>query len=183
MTKKIRLNSTQSLKQLLEDVIKSPTDFLDNQLLIDSLTAQGKLAAFEDASRGIKKCSLNTLKERAAREFITGFMELNNKRTSAKLAIKAAQNIKNKPKPDSIDGLKDEKRKLKYELQKVHERNVMMTHFMIQIQRAAEAVVEKPYCEKTKIHYHRELEIIYTKLASVGESDFAVSLRQESIDE
>jgi hypothetical protein len=183
MTKKIHLNSTQSLKQLLEDVIKSPKDFLDNQLLIDSLTAQGKLAAFEDASRGIKKCSLNTLKERAAREFITGFMELNNKRTSAKLAIKAAQNIKNKPKPDSIDGLKDEKRKLKYELQKVHERNVMMTHFMIQIQRAAEAVVEKPYCEKTKIHYHRELEIIYTKLASVGESDFAVSLREESIDE
>jgi hypothetical protein len=183
MTKKIHLNSTQSLKQLLEDVIKSPKDFLDNQLLIDSLTAQGKLAAFEDASRGIKKCSLNTLKERAAREFITGFTELDNKRDSAKSAIKAAQNIKNKPKPDSIDGLKDEKRKLKYELQKVHERNVMMTHFMIQIQRAAEAVVEKPYCDKTKIHYHRELEIIYTKLASVGESDFAVSLREESIDE
>jgi hypothetical protein len=60
---------------------------------------------------------------------------------------------------------------------------MMMTHFMIQIQRAAEAVVEKPYCDRTKRHYHRELEIIYTTLASVGESDFAVSLREESIDE
>lgn len=183
MTKKIHLNSTQSLKQLLEDMIKSPKDFLDNQLLIDSLTAQGKLAAFEDASRGIKKCSLNTLKERAAREFRTGFEDLDVLRNSAKSAIKSAQNKKNKPKPGTIAGLKDEKRKLKYELQKVHERNMMMTHFMIQIQRAAEAVVEKPYCEKTKLRYNHELEIIYTKLASAGESDFAVSLREESIDE
>ena len=182
MTKKIHLNSTQSLKQLLEDVIKSPKDFLDNQLLIDSLTAQGKLAAFEDASRGIKKCSLNTLKERAAREFIAGFTELDNKRDSAKSAIKAAQNQKNKPKSGSKADLIDKNHQLEYEIQKVRERNMMMTHFMIQIQRAAEAVVEKPYCQKTKIHYHRELEIIYTKLASAGESDFAVSLREESID-
>ena len=183
MTKKIHLNSTQSLKQLLEDVIKSPKDFLDNQLLIDSLTAQGKFAAFEDASRGIERCSLNILKERAEKEFIRGFKDLDVLRNSAKSAIKSAQNKKNKPKPDSIAGLKDEKRKLKYELQKVHERNMMMTHFMIQIQRVAEAVVEKPYCDKTKLHYHRELEIIYTTLASAGESDFAVSLREESIDE
>ena len=183
MTNKIHLNSTQSLKQLLEDVIKSPKDFLDNQLLIDSLTAQGKLAAFEDASRGIKKCSLNTLKERAAREFRTGFTELDNKRDSAKSAIKAAQNQKNKPKSGSKADLIDKNHQLEYEIQKVRERNMMMTHFMNQIQRAVEAVVEKPYCQKTKIHYHRELEIIYTKLASAGESDFAVSLREESIDE
>lgn len=183
MTKKIRLNSTQSLKQLLEDVIKSPKDFLDNQLLIDSLTAQGKLAAFEDASRGIKKCSLNTLKERAGREFITGFTELDELRNSAKSAIKTAQSIKNKPKPGTKADLKDKKGKLKYELQKVRERNLVMTHFMIQIQRAAEVIVEKLDCEKSKILYRRELEIIHTKLASAGESDFALLLRQESIDE
>jgi len=183
MTKKIHLNSTQSLKQLLEDVIKSPKDFLDNQLLIDSLTAQGKLAAFEDASRGIERCSLNTLKERAEKEFIRGFEDLDVLRNSAKSAIKSTQSKKNKPKPGTIADLKVEKHKLEYELQKVRERNMMMTHFMIQIQRAAEAVVEKPYCDRTKRHYHRELEIIYTTLASVGESDFAVSLREESIDE
>ena len=183
MTKKIHLNSTQSLKQLLEDVIKSPKDFLDNQLLIDSLTAQGKLAALEDASRGIERCSLNTLKERAEKEFIRGFEDLVVLRNSAKSAIKAAQNQKNKPKSGSKADLIDKNHKLEYEIQKVRERNMLMTHFMNQIQRVAEAVVEKPYCEKTKLRYHRELEIIYTKLASAGESDFAVSLRQESIDE
>jgi len=80
-------SSLDSLVLLLEDITQAPLKFKGNDKLIHALRSQGGLSKYGDKQRNIIPCSLNTLKKRANDKFVGSYLELDDRRKRALLAI------------------------------------------------------------------------------------------------
>ena len=83
-TTEINQQKVLTSKSFLLEIIKSPSDFVNDVELFDSLKSQGGLAKLEVQSRNITSCSLNTLKNASETLLNRGFTELDELRKNAK---------------------------------------------------------------------------------------------------
>lgn len=80
--------SIQSLQTLLRSISSSPSTYLNNNVLIESLSSQGKLCRLEDKDLKIYKTSLNTFKRHCEAFIPGGFTHINQLRNGALIAIR-----------------------------------------------------------------------------------------------
>ncbi|ANQ29346.1 hypothetical protein BA894_23490 [Vibrio natriegens] len=78
-------------KDLLIDIINSPKNYLDNDVIIKALKSQSELSKYcivdKDDRKSISSCSINTLKTYANEYFDGGFKVFDELRVSAKSQI------------------------------------------------------------------------------------------------
>lgn len=75
---------------LLLEIIKSPDEFKNNDVLTKALKSQGGLAKYEDAERHINTISINTVKSISELLLDKGFEGFDTLRTNARDAIDKA---------------------------------------------------------------------------------------------
>jgi septal ring factor EnvC (AmiA/AmiB activator) len=113
-------------RDLLLDIIDSPSKYIENEHLKKSLKSQGAFALCEDEELGINKCSLNAFKTYSKDYLCGGFDEIDHLRLNAKSQLKS-------PKEDlsentkTIAGSKRKSDRLQRELNKVREQNFLLS--------------------------------------------------------
>jgi hypothetical protein len=75
---------------LLQEIIKSPDEFKNNEGLVNALKSQGGLAKYEDAERYIGAIAINTVKSLSELLLIDGFDGFDRLRINARDAIETA---------------------------------------------------------------------------------------------
>lgn len=90
--KVLEKNQTKVLEteKLLREIITSPAEFKDDEVLMKALKSQSGIAKYQDQERNITSCSLNTVKSISEALLERGFLSLDELRINAKLAIEAA---------------------------------------------------------------------------------------------
>ncbi|XAW89555.1 hypothetical protein ABDK09_07445 [Vibrio sp. CDRSL-10 TSBA] len=79
--------SIMSLVTLLKQVVDDPASFHNDDGFIDALKSQNSLAQFKRTSQGILGCSLNTHKSIAETVLVRGYVELDEHRKNAQIAV------------------------------------------------------------------------------------------------
>lgn len=107
MDKRVEKNyqSLTALKDLLNEIIQFPENFLNQQAVLDALKSQGTLSKFHDPLKGILPTSINTQKRIAESIIDGGYETINKLRTAAQLSIERKYYENKKPKSDSKTGL------------------------------------------------------------------------------
>ncbi len=133
--------SIECLVALLEKVIRSPQDYVDDTSLRTALGSQGALAAFERSSESIFASSLNTQKRicEAQDSSLGGYKRLDELRTDAQKAIQEKCRIL-PPKPRTRDGLKIEIKELKASLNDCRGDCLHLTGLITAVMRAARLI-------------------------------------------
>lgn len=90
--KVLEKNQTKVLEteKLLKEIITTPAEFKDDEVLMKALKSQSGIAKYQDQERNITSCSLNTVKSISEALLERGFLSLDELRINAKLAIEAA---------------------------------------------------------------------------------------------
>lgn len=85
MDKRVENNKQNviNLKNLLIEISKNPSNFINDEFLINSLKSQGLLSKYENKEYGISISSLNTLKRTSEKFLDNGFEELDKLRIMA----------------------------------------------------------------------------------------------------
>ena len=78
-------------QKLLKEIITIPANFIDNETVQVSLKSQGGFAKLELPEYEISPCSLNTLKTASSTLLNRGFIELDELRLNARIAIEDAK--------------------------------------------------------------------------------------------
>lgn len=152
---------------LLLDVISNPTKYKDNETLSNSLKSQGALASYENEELGIKKCSLNTLKTASIEYLTRGFEEINELRLSAKDKLESAHEDKSE-NTKTIAGSKRKVDRLKNELERVRERNYLLSIIVSEMKSKMKelATTRDSVAKRTAIYQqfdeHLECKLSYT---------------------
>ncbi|EHH3741630.1 hypothetical protein J7075_004039 [Vibrio parahaemolyticus] len=122
-------------EKLLREIITSPAEFKDDEELMEALRSQSGIAKYQDQSRTIEPCSLNTLKSNAESLLERGFLSLDELRINAKLAIEEAlhNEATSKGNKPTIAGLKLQKEELKAELDAAQRSNSLLTAMVIEL--------------------------------------------------
>ena len=92
-----KVASLIALEKLLCNIIKNPKNYIDDQLLNDSLSSQGKLSSMAykfseaEAEYVVKPMSLNSMKSHSQALFATGYSRINELRKSALSSLETAR--------------------------------------------------------------------------------------------
>ncbi|EOW9298794.1 hypothetical protein ACN25S_003142 [Vibrio cholerae] len=116
-------------EKLLREIIKSPTEFKDDEELLKALKSQTGIAKYQDQNRIIEPCSLNTLKSNADALLERGFLSLDELRINAKSAIEEAhhEETASKGNKQTAVGLKHKVAELESELGATQRSNFLLT--------------------------------------------------------
>jgi hypothetical protein len=132
-TTEINQQKVLTSKSFLLEIIKSPSDFVNDVELFDSLKSQGGLAKLEVQSRNITSCSLNTLKNASETLLNRGFTELDELRKNAKNAIEGAK-LGRTTNTKTRTGLKQKIADLNTEVQVLKKSNLLMQTLISEMQ-------------------------------------------------
>ncbi|WP_289098483.1 hypothetical protein [Pseudoalteromonas shioyasakiensis] len=129
--KVLEKNQTKVLEteKLLKEIITTPAEFKDDEVLMKALKSQSGIAKYQDQERNITSCSLNTVKSISEALLERGFLSLDELRINAKLAIEAAHlNEKvSKGNKQTVAGLKHKVSELETELDAALRSNSLLT--------------------------------------------------------
>ena len=129
--KVLEKNQTKVLEteKLLKEIITTPAEFKDDEVLMKALKSQSGIAKYQDQERNITSCSLNTVKSISEALLERGFLSLDELRINAKLAIEAAHlNEKvSKGNKQTVPGLKHKVSELETELDAALRSNSLLT--------------------------------------------------------
>ncbi len=129
--KVLEKNQTKVLEteKLLREIITSPAEFKDDEVLVKALKSQSGIAKYQNEERNIEPCSLNTLKSNAEALLERGFVSLDELRINSKLAIEAAHHDKKASKGNkrTVVGLKHKVAELESELDAAQRSNFLLT--------------------------------------------------------
>jgi len=124
---KANQKSLESTKKLLLDVIDCPSEFMDNEILKIALKTQKGLAKYEDNEKGIRSCCLNTQISHAKLFLARGFVELDEARINAGLALEKVGKRKNGPNRRTKPGLFIMVNELEADVAILEKRNVLLS--------------------------------------------------------
>jgi len=116
-------------EKLLREIITSPVEFKDDEVLIKALKSQSGIAKYKNEKRNITSCSLNTVKSISEALLERGFLSLDELRINAKLAIEAAHldEKASKGNKQTVVGLKHKVAELESELDAARLSNTLLT--------------------------------------------------------
>lgn len=143
--KKIEVNhqSLLATKQLFLDVISKPSEFTSDENLRKAMKSQGGIAKYEDIDRGITPCSLNTLKSCADRLLTRGFMELEDVRKNALLALEQVEQMNQKANHKTRSGLTKMVEQLKSNNDILRQRNHLLSLIVMSMKNDLKWIVEQ----------------------------------------
>ncbi|WP_278380788.1 hypothetical protein [Pseudoalteromonas distincta] len=105
-------------QKLLKEIITTPANFIHNEKLQIALKSQGRFAKFDFPEYEILPCSLNTLKTASDALLNRGFIELDELRANAIIAIEKA-------KVSTVANTKT-RTGLKYKVAELKEKNLIL---------------------------------------------------------
>ncbi|MFS2262241.1 hypothetical protein [Vibrio vulnificus] len=113
----------------LKEIISSPKDFKEDEVLLKQLKSQGGLAKFECQERNIEPCALNTFKANADEVISGGFDEINKLRRNAVNAIENEIKGKKSRKGSLTTqiGQKNRIKDQKKEIEALQRENILLT--------------------------------------------------------
>lgn len=155
--KKNELNQKTLLatKDLLIDIIKNPTEYKSNTMLLKTLKSQRNLANAEDETRGIFPCSLNTLKSCAESLLSGGFLELDGLRINARNALESSM-VGSKANSKTRTGLTHRVKELEAQIEVVEKSNFLLTSLVDEMRDALKEMAFKT-CDNKIISDYQDL--------------------------
>lgn len=172
--KKIEVNhqSLLATKQLLLDIIGSPSEFTSNKSLQKAMKSQGGIAKYEDIDRGIAPCSLNTLKVCAERLLERGFMELDEVRKNALLALEQVEQKNHGANLKTRVGLTKMVDQLKNDNDILRQRNHLLSLLVMSMKNDLKRFVEQSDDPKLLIDYKERNKKIEAMLSYTQDGAF-----------
>lgn len=129
--KALEKNQTKILEteKLLKEVITTPAEFKDDEMLLKALKSQSGIAKYQNEERNITSCSLNTVKSISEVLLERGFLSLDELRINAKLAIEDAHHNEkaSKGNKQTVVGLKHKVAELESQLDALRRSNSLLT--------------------------------------------------------
>ena len=135
--KQRRAESTYALRDFLLEVIRTPKDWYTNQELIEALKAQGKLAKWDDPTRGIDAVSLNTLKASTEELLEGGYGALDQLRKGALAAIEAHKEKGKAGHTKTKTGLQKKLIEQKHHIRLLEQQNMMLVYLLSELKAKA----------------------------------------------
>ena len=175
--KQRRAESTYALRDFLQEVIRNPKDWQANQELIEALKAQGKLAKWDDQTRGINAVSLNTLKTAAEELLEGGYNALDQLRKSALASIEAHKEKGKAGNTQTKTGLQKKLKTQDRHIQLLEQQNMMLVYLLSELKaKAIKYASAGPTI--TQVLCKREMTEINAKISFSGNADLiAVALK------
>lgn len=179
--KKIRAESIYALKDFLQEVIRTPKDWHTNQDLIEALKAQGKLAKWDDQTRGINAVSLNTLKAAAEELLEGGYDAFDQFRKNALASIEAHKEKDKVGNNQTKTGLQKKVKEQGSQIQLLEQQNMILVYLLSELKTkaikyaSAGPVTTQDLCE-------REMAEINAKISFSGNTDL-ISLTLKNADQ
>lgn len=174
MTSNQRWLSTQSLNNMLLEVIDKPIIWAENYEFINSLKSQTKLAKWESTERNITSCSLNTLKTSADKAINDGFSGIDLRRIGALEAIEREVAKKLRPKAGTRIALEAKVKEQSLQIAMLEARNMTLTFFIRELQSIAEGAILSSSSKLSAIRHKRSVDVIQAKLSACGENSLVL---------
>ncbi|MEE3879926.1 hypothetical protein [Vibrio sp. YYF0003] len=186
--------SVQSLFMFLLEVITTPADFAEDELLLKALNSQGGLARYENISRGITPCALNTQKTNADEVLSDmsevpaekgGYDKLNFLRQSAKNQLDKEQDKDKELKPGRRT--KGELQRLVSELEEdlaiVEQHNLMMIALLSNLMNTTANYVKTSGNSQLQADWLEERKAISAKTSFINNQALLRSMSEGRSDE
>lgn len=156
---------------LLKKVINGPTNFKDDEVLVNALKSQGGIAKYENSEHDISGCSLNTLKTTSNCILERGFIALDELRINAKISIERTR-LGSKANKQSQTGLQNKVAELEAQLDIAQRSNFLLTTLIKELRSKLKHMSEND----TTVEERKELYRTYNK---VIQAELSYTFRRE----
>ncbi|GEM_PF-1062449 len=164
MKKLINQKSITSKLELLEKIIKKPTEYINNSDVLNALASQSSLAKFADEKLKITGCSLNTFKSNAEKIVPGGFSAFDRQRINAleKLTTKR-KTEKNKPSIGTRQHYINKTKQLEMQVNSLQKDNILLSVLICNLRASLKTMAFSSI--NRKVEYQRLNESITAKLS------------------
>jgi hypothetical protein len=140
---------------LLQEIIKSPDGFKNNDVLTKALKSQGGLAKYEDAEQHIDTISINTVKSLSELLLDKGFEGFDKLRTNARDAIEKA--LKGKIKKSNEESARQKLTSTEETLAITQQSNFLLNTVIKEMRAHLKAMSLQDWTDEERLKHYKDI--------------------------